>query len=158
MKNTIFTLSLLLSTTLNSQVTKNKIISNSSLNSESKVVPPFIGTKFFITDVGSNGRNTPQFYMTIKKNGNVYIGYYQVNSATKEETREEIHCGKFQTYLTVTFKEFGNYKYHYKVIGNKVFQVDSNRKVLKSNSCCYNTDNGIDIPDSQECDCAGSFF
>ena len=70
---------------------------------------PFVGTRYFITDKGTTGRGTPQYFMRIEKNREIYFGYEQTNVASEEELCEEIFCGNFQTYMSVIFKKWGRY-------------------------------------------------
>ena len=159
MKKTILIVLLLTSQIVHSQTTSKKKINNpvAIANPQTEIKPPFIGTRYFVTDKGSTGRGTPHYFMRIEKNGNVYIGFEQRNSDTRETTEEEVFCGKFQTYLTVTFKKWGYDKHYYKIIGNKIYEVDSSKKVIKSNSCCYNNESDDNIPNNKECDCFGEF-
>ncbi|MDP1844851.1 MAG: hypothetical protein Q8K64_15655 [Sediminibacterium sp.] len=158
----LITLAVLLLTSqiVNSQVTNKSKKNLPSVNSVSEIALPFIGTRWFETDRGSSGNGTPDFSVRIEKNRNVYFIYSQTNRASGKTTIEEVFCGKFQTYLTVIFKNMNYEKMYYKIVGNKIYEVDSNKKIIKSNSCCSNSQyqNQDDIPENKECDCFGELY
>ena len=160
MKLTILAILLLSSQIVNSQVTNKSKINLPSGNSASEIPLPFIGTRSFETDAGSSGSGTPHFSVRIEKNRNVYFKYSQTNRASGKTTIEEVFCGKFQTYLTVIFKNMNYQKMYYKIVGNKIYELDSNKKIIKSNSCCYNSQyqNQDDIPENKECECFGELY
>ncbi|MCO5230679.1 MAG: hypothetical protein M9958_05945 [Chitinophagales bacterium] len=121
---------------------------------EPKLDLPFVGKKEFETMPGISGRGTPQKYIEIMNNGDVYFGFVQENQADNSITKERYYSGKFTTYMKSVFKKWGNEVNYYKITKDKIYEVDKNNKQLTGMECCRYYDN-VDL--EEECLCVDKF-
>ncbi|WP_415325323.1 hypothetical protein [Chryseobacterium sp. MMS23-Vi53] len=97
---------------------------------------PFVGKRSFNIVEGFSGSGTPAYFVDIKKNGDVYLGYVQVNQADGTETSENINVGKYNPkMMTVHFKNF-NETFNLKLEKDKIYLTDNNGNIQKTSDCC----------------------
>ncbi|MFP7656973.1 MULTISPECIES: hypothetical protein [Chryseobacterium] len=119
--------------------------------SQSKV--PFTGKRSFNIIEGYSGTGTPAYYLDVKKNGDVYFGYVQVNQASGEETSEEINAGKYTPQvMKVQFKKY-NETFYVKFDKEKIYLTDEKGNIQKSEDCCSAMEN-----DKESCTCESAFY
>ncbi|MET3535613.1 hypothetical protein [Chryseobacterium limigenitum] len=111
---------------------------------------PFTGKRDFNILEGYSGTGTPAYYVDVKKSGDVYFGFVQVNQASGEETKEEINAGKYSPkVMKVHFKTY-NETFFVKFDKEKIYMTDEKGNISKSEDCCSvsETENGSCICDS----------
>ncbi len=121
---------------------------NANLEPEQKLDLPFIGTKGFETRPGTSGTGTPQRYIEIKNNGDVYFGFeqynqsYEVSERKNHVTRDRYYAGKYKLFMKCIFKKWGNEVTYYKITKEKISEVNKNNKILTGQDCCseFNSD------------------
>lgn len=123
-------------------------------NETPKVDLPFIGKKGFETRPGISGTGTPQRYIEIMINGDVYFGFEQTNQADNNITKERYYSGKFTTYMKSVFKNWDNEIIYYKITKDKIYEVDKSNKPLTGMECC--SVNNSDLED--KCPCVSEYY
>ena len=119
-----------------------------NLEPEQKLDLPFVGTKVFEMRPFFSGTGTPQKYIEIKNNGDVYFGFEQYNQAYEASEREKhvasdrYYAGKYKLFMKCVF---GNEVTYYKITKEKISEVDNNNKILTD--CCS------DYNSYKECPC-----
>jgi hypothetical protein len=126
--------------------------SNKKLDESETVKPPFVGMRSFVIDAGVSGSGTPQYYLKINENNDMFCGFTQTNQADGTETKEEIPLGKFKKIFDCNFKNDLGVSRRLKVEGNYIYEVDKNDQVAESDKCCKNGD------DSEKCECKSELY
>lgn len=151
-KELIFSLLLFCSCAGNNSTKDNLNDSNKRYNSsltEQKPYP-FIGKRFFETRPGVSGTGTPHRQVEIKNNGVVEFSFEQENQADKIITKGFYNAGKFTNVMKCVFKEWGDEIRFYKIMPNKIYEVDSNGTILKLDDCCSQ-------PAMKDCPCESEY-
>ncbi len=118
---------------------------------QSKV--PFTGKRDFNIEDGASGSGTPAYYLDIKKNGDVYFGFVQINQADGAETKEEMNAGKYNPkVMKVHFKTY-NETFFVKFDKEKIYLTDESGKVKKSDDCCP-----VSEMAEMNCDCGSTLY
>lgn len=114
---------------------------------------PFTGKRDFNILEGYSGTGTPAYYVDVKKNGDVYFGFVQVNQASGEETKEEINAGKYNPkVMKVHFKTY-NETFFVKFDKEKIYMTDEKGTIQKSEDCC-----SVSETESGNCICDSAFY
>ncbi len=102
---------------------------------------PFTGYRSFDIMKGYSGTGTPHYYMDVKKNGDVYFGYVQVNQADGKETKEEVNAGKYapNKVMKVVFKEYDEILM-VKFDKDKIYLTDERGNILHLEDCCSSSE------------------
>ena len=116
---------------------------------------PFKGHCSFDIMEGYSGTGTPHYYLDVKKNGDVFFGYVQVNQANQKETKEEINAGKYapNKAMKVHFKK-GEETFFVKFDKNKIFMTDEKGNVLNLEGCC----SAKESMDKDTCNCESELY
>lgn len=97
---------------------------------------PFAGHRSFNIMEGFSGTGTPSYYLDLKKNGDVYFGFVQVNQADGTETSEEVNAGKYNSkVMKVAFKKNGE-NFYVKFDRDNIYLTDKDGNIRKSEDCC----------------------
>jgi hypothetical protein len=118
----------------------------------SQIDLPFIGKKQFETRPAISGTGTPQRYVEINRNGDVYFSFEQVNQADGEITTENYYAGKYAKCVKSVFKKLDNETRHYEITEDAIFEVDENCSRLSNEDCC----NSDDYDGQKSCPCQSS--
>ncbi|RQO39030.1 hypothetical protein DBR39_08520 [Chryseobacterium sp. KBW03] len=126
-----------------------------SIFSLAQVKVPFVGHRSFDIMKGYSGTGTPQYYLDIKKNGDVHFGYVQVNQANGKETKEEINAGKYtpNKVMKVVFKKFEE-TFLVKFDKNKIYLTDQKGNVQNLEGCCSSSES----IDKETCACESELY
>ncbi|CAH0151639.1 hypothetical protein MP478_13515 [Chryseobacterium sp. WG14] len=126
-----------------------------SILSFAQVKVPFTGHRSFDIMQGYSGTGTPHYYLDVKKNGDVFFGYVQVNQANGKETTEEINAGKYGTnkVMKVHFKKF-NETFFVKFDKNKIFMTDEKGNIQNLEGCCSSSES----MDKETCTCESELY
>lgn len=116
------------------------------------IKPPFVGTRWFVTEPGVSGSGTPRYYLKINSENYMFCGFVQTNQASGEETKEEVALGKFKKVFDCNFKNDLGGNHRYKVEGNNIYELNAKGQIQKSEDCCKAGS------DSEECECKGEFI
>lgn len=116
---------------------------------------PFTGHRSFDILKGYSGTGTPQYYLDVKKTGNVYFGYVQVNQANGKETKEEINAGKYapNKVMKVVFKKYKE-TFFVKFGKDKIYLTDEKGNIQNLEGCC----SAKDSIDKDTCNCESEFY
>lgn len=136
---------------------KSSLNSETQINATTKEPVPFIGKKYYETNVGITGSGTPQYFLEITENGNLFCGYHQENKSNMISTNEKILIGKYKSRFNVIFPKWGNDKFNYKIEDNFIYEIDKNNNVIKSSSCCHYV-YGEGVDDNTSCECKGELY
>lgn len=124
-----------------------------SILSFAQSTAPFIGKRDFNILEGYSGTGTPAYYVDVKKNGDVYFGFVQLNQANGEETKEEINAGKYNPkVMKVHFKTY-NETFFVKFDKEKIYITDEKGTIQKSEDCC-----SVSETESGSCICDSAFY
>jgi len=124
-----------------------------SILSFAQATAPFTGKRDFNILEGYSGTGTPAYYVDVKKNGDVYFGFVQVNQASGEETKEEINAGKYNPkVMKVHFKTY-NETFFVKFDKEKIYMTDEKGTIQKSEDCC-----SVSETESGNCICDSAFY
>ncbi|MDR2235997.1 MAG: hypothetical protein LBE92_07735 [Chryseobacterium sp.] len=120
-----------------------------------QVKPPFTGYRSFDIMKGYSGSGTPHYYLDVKKNGDVYFGYVQVNQASREETKEEVNVGKYapNKVMKVHFKNYEE-TFFVKFDKNKIYMTDEKGTVQNLEGCC----SASESIDKDTCNCESELY
>lgn len=135
-------------------ISNKEIVNNTTKSQEATLGIPFIGEKHFETRPGISGTGTPNRFIKINENGDVYFRFEQKNQADGTITEERYYAGKFQKNIKCYFKKWGNEIRYYKVTKNNIYEVDKNGNQLQGEECCGLKDNTTD----SECNCESNYF
>lgn len=126
-----------------------------SILSFAQVKVPFMGHRSFDIMQGYSGTGTPHYYLDVKKNGDVFFGYVQVNQANGKETTEEINAGKYEAnkVMKVHFKKF-NETFFVKFDKNKIFMTDEKGNIQNLEGCCSSSES----MDKETCTCESELY
>lgn len=126
-----------------------------SILSFAQVKVPFTGHRSFDIMEGYSGTGTPHYYLDVKKNGDVFFGYVQVNQANGKETTEEINAGKYgvNKVMKVHFKKFGE-TFFVKFDKNKIFMTDEKGNIQNLEGCCSSSES----MDKETCTCESGLY
>lgn len=97
---------------------------------------PFVGKRLFETRPGVSGTGTPYRQIEIKNDGAVEFLFEQENQADKTITKGFYNAGKFTNVIKCVFEDWDNEVRFYKIMPDKIYEVDSNGNVLKLDECC----------------------
>ncbi|MDQ0066354.1 hypothetical protein [Chryseobacterium lathyri] len=107
-----------------------------SILSFAQTKAPFVGYRSFNIIEGFSGSGTPTYYLDVKKNGDVYFGFVQVNQADGTETTEEVNAGKYNPkVMKVDFKTYGE-NFYVKFDKDNIYLTDQDGNIKKSEDCC----------------------
>lgn len=120
-------------------------------SAQSKV--PFTGKRSFNIMEGYSGTGTPAYYLDVKKNGDVYFGYVQVNQASGEETAEEMNAGKYNPKVMKAQFKKSNETFYVKFDKEKIYLTDEKGNIQKSEDCCSSMES-----DKESCTCESIFY
>ncbi|MGC5745443.1 hypothetical protein [Chryseobacterium sp. NFX27] len=113
-----------------------------SILSFAQTKTPFVGYRSFNIIEGFSGSGTPAYYLDVKKNGDVYFGFVQVNQADRTETTEEVNAGKYNPkVMKVDFKTYGE-NFYVKFDKDNIYLTDKDGNILKSEDCCSSMESG----------------
>ncbi|MDC8101999.1 hypothetical protein [Chryseobacterium rhizosphaerae] len=126
-----------------------------SILSFAQVKVPFTGHRSFDIMEGYSGTGTPHYYLDVKKNGDVFFGYVQVNQANGKETTEEINAGKYgvNKVMKVHFKKFDE-TFFVKFDKNKIFMTDEKGNIQNLEGCCSSSES----MDKETCTCESGLY
>ncbi|WP_250253660.1 hypothetical protein [Chryseobacterium sp. Marseille-Q3244] len=116
---------------------------------------PFTGHRSFDILKGYSGTGTPQYYLDVKKTGDVYFGYVQVNQANGKETKEEINAGKYapNKVMKVVFKKYKE-TFFVKFGKDKIYITDEKGNIQNLEGCC----SAKDSIDKDTCNCESELY
>lgn len=116
---------------------------------------PFTGKRSFDIMKGYSGTGTPHYYLDVKKTGDVYFGYVQVNQANGKEMTEEVNAGKYvpNKVMKVHFKKY-NETFFVKFDKDKIFMTDEKGKVQNLEGCCSSRES----VDKDTCNCESELY
>ncbi|AZA92083.1 hypothetical protein EG344_09200 [Chryseobacterium sp. G0162] len=116
---------------------------------------PFTGHRSFDILKGYSGTGTPQYYLDVKKTGDVYFGYVQVNQANGKETKEEINAGKYapNKVMKVVFKKYKE-TFFVKFGKDKIYLTDEKGNIQNLEGCC----SAKDSIDKDTCNCESELY
>lgn len=116
---------------------------------------PFTGYRSFDILKGYSGTGTPHYYLNVKKNGDVYFGYVQVNQANGKETKEEVNAGKYASnkIMKVQFKKYKE-TFFVKFDKDKIFLTDEKGNIQNLDGCC----SAKDSIDKDTCTCESELY
>lgn len=116
---------------------------------------PFTGHRSFDILKGYSGTGTPQYYLDVKKTGDVYFGYVQVNQANGKETKEEINAGKYapNKVMKVVFKKYKE-TFFVKFSKDKIYLTDEKGNIQNLEGCC----SAKDSIDKDTCNCESELY
>jgi len=107
-----------------------------SILSFAQTKTPFTGKRSFDIIEGYSGTGTPHYYLDVKKNGDVYFGFIQVNLADNSETKEEMNAGKYNPkVMNVRLKKM-NESFFVKFDKDHIYLTDQEGNIQKSEDCC----------------------
>ncbi|MDP9958323.1 hypothetical protein [Chryseobacterium lathyri] len=113
-----------------------------SILSFAQTKAPFVGYRSFNIIEGFSGSGTPSYYLDVKKNGDVYFGFVQVNQADGTETTEEVNAGKYNPkVMKVDFKTYGE-NFYVKFDKDNIYLTDQDGNIKKSEDCCSSMESG----------------
>ncbi|MEI3788223.1 MULTISPECIES: hypothetical protein [unclassified Chryseobacterium] len=113
-----------------------------SILSFAQTKAPFVGYRSFNIIEGFSGSGTPSYYLDVKKNGDVYFGFVQVNQADSTETTEEVNAGKYNPkVMKVDFKTYGE-NFYVKFDKDNIYLTDKKGNIKKSEDCCSSMESG----------------
>ncbi|WP_223558231.1 hypothetical protein [Chryseobacterium lathyri] len=113
-----------------------------SILSFAQTKAPFVGYRSFNIIEGFSGSGTPSYYLDVKKNGDVYFGFVQVNQADSTETTEEVNAGKYNPkVMKVDFKTYGE-NFYVKFDKDNIYLTDKEGNIKKSEDCCSSMESG----------------
>lgn len=120
-----------------------------------QVKVPFTGHRSFDILEGYSGTGTPQYYLDVKKNGDVLFGYVQVNQANGKETTEEINAGKYapNKVMKIQFKKYDE-TFFVKFDKNKIYLTDEKGNIQNLEGCC----SARESIDKETCSCESEFY
>jgi len=118
---------------------------------QSKV--PFTGKRDFMIEQGASGTGTPSYYLHVKKNGDVYFGFVQINQANGEETKEEINAGKYNANVMKVYFKTYNETFYIKFDKEKIYLTDEKGNIKKSEDCCP-----VSEMDKGSCTCESALY
>lgn len=114
---------------------------------------PFTGKRDFNIEDGEGGSGAPSYYLDVKKNGDVYFGFIQVNPEDGKEIKEEINAGKYNPkVMKVHFKKY-NQTFYVQFNQKKIYLTDAQGKIKKSDGCCPESEMA-----EMNCDCEGLLY
>lgn len=114
---------------------------------------PFIGKRDFNIMEGFSGTGTPTYYLDVKKNGDVYFGFVQINQASGEETKEEINAGKYNPKVMKVHFKTDNETLYLKFDKEKIYLTDEKGNIQKSEDCC-----SVSETESGSCPCDSALY
>ena len=153
MKNVAIILIVCLMSCDNEPLSVNRRL-RSNTESSKELSLPFVGKRWFDMRPGLSGTGTPHKFVEIMRNGDVYFSFEQENQADKTLTTERYSAGKYTRYMKCVFKKMDNEITFYELITDAIYEVDENKKRLKSVECC----DGSNIANKNECVCKSKFF
>lgn len=107
-----------------------------SILSFAQTKAPFAGKRTFDIVEGFSGSGTPHYYVDVKKNGDVYFGFIQVNQADRTETTEKMNAGQYNPkVMNVRFKKM-NENFFVKFDKDNIYLTDKEGNIQKSEDCC----------------------
>lgn len=116
---------------------------------------PFTGYRSFDILKGYSGTGTPHYYLDVKKTGDVYFGYVQVNQADWKETKEEVNAGKYapNKVMKVVFKKYKE-TFFVKFDKDKIYLTDEKGNIKNLDGCC----SASESIDKETCTCESEFY
>lgn len=116
---------------------------------------PFVGHRSFDILKGYSGTGTPHYYLDVKKNGDVYFGYVQVNQANGKETKEEVNAGKYAVnkIMKVEFKKYKE-TFLLKFNKDKIYLTDEKGNIKNLEGCC----SARESIDKETCKCESELY
>jgi len=116
---------------------------------------PFVGHRSFDILKGYSGTGTPHYYLDVKKNGDVYFGYVQVNQANGKETKEEVNVGKYAVnkIMKVEFKKYKE-TFLLKFNKDKIYLTDEKGNIKNLEGCC----SARESIDKETCKCESELY
>lgn len=114
---------------------------------------PFIGKRSFETRFGVSGSGTPTRFIEIDKNGDVFFSFLQPIIDSDSTISESFYAGKFRPFLKCEFKKLDEIRY-YKITNKMIYEVDRNKKLLKSDECCHS----YNIEMGNKCPCESEYY
>ncbi|QIY91320.1 hypothetical protein [Chryseobacterium gallinarum] len=120
-----------------------------------QVKTPFTGRRVFDIMKGYSGTGTPHYYLDVKKNGDVFFGYIQVNQANGKETTEEMNAGKYtpNKVMKVQFKKFKE-TFFVKFNKDKIYLTDEKGNIKSLEGCCSSRES----IDKDTCKCESELY
>lgn len=120
-----------------------------------QVKVPFVGHRSFDILKGYSGTGTPHYYLDVKKNGDVYFGYVQVNQANGKETKEEVNAGKYAVnkIMKVEFKKYKE-TFLLKFNKDKIYLTDEKGNIKNLEGCC----SARESIDKETCKCESELY
>ncbi|SIS97916.1 hypothetical protein SAMN05421786_103560 [Chryseobacterium ureilyticum] len=120
-----------------------------------QVKVPFVGHRSFDILKGYSGTGTPHYYLDVKKNGDVYFGYVQVNQANGKETKEEVNAGKYAVnkIMKVEFKKYKE-TFLLKFNKDKIYLTDEKGNIKNLEGCC----SARESIDKETCNCESELY
>lgn len=116
---------------------------------------PFTGYRSFDILKGYSGTGTPHYYLDVKKTGDVYFGYVQVNQADGKETKEEVNAGKYapNKVMKVAFKKYRE-TFFVKFDKDKIYLTDEKGNIKNLDGCC----SARESIDKDTCTCESELY
>ncbi|PQA91528.1 hypothetical protein B0A69_17130 [Chryseobacterium shigense] len=115
---------------------------------------PFVGQRSFDIMEGYSGSGTPHYYLDVKKNGDVYFGFVQVNQADRTETTEKVNAGKYNPkVMKVDFKKYGE-TFFVKFDKDNIYLTDKEGNIRKSEDCCSSMESAT----NDTCTCESKLY
>lgn len=111
-------------------------------DSYSTATVPFVGKRNFETRPGVSGTGTPHRQVEITKDGTVTFSFEQENQADKTITTGVYKAGKFSYFIKCVFSEWDDEVRFYRILPDKIYEVDSNGALLFLEECCGLLDDG----------------
>lgn len=120
-------------------------------DSYSTVTVPFTGKRYFETRPGVSGTGTPHRQVEITKEGTVTFSFVQENQADKTITTGFYNAGKYSHIVRCVFNEWDDDVRFYKILPDKIYEVDNNGALLILDECCGQLKDG-------NCPCESEYF
>lgn len=114
---------------------------------------PFTGKRDFNIEDGEGGSGAPSYYLDVKKNGDVYFGFIQVNPESGKEITEKVNAGKYNPkVMKVHFKTY-NETFYVKFDKDRIYLTDARGNIKKSEGCCQEAASA-----EPTCNCEGELY
>lgn len=130
---------------------KNNLTNSNTESNSSLTRPlPFVGKRSFETRPGVSGTGTPHRQVEIRRDSIVEFSFEQENQADETITKGFYIAGKFTDVIKCVFKEWDDEVRFYRIMPDKIYEVDSNGVKLKLDECCDQLELG--------CPCESEYF
>jgi len=127
------------------EIRDEKVVIEINDKEEGKSNLPFIGKRYYNLRPLSTGTGTPQYFVEIKADGDVYFGYeaHYLNGTNEYEI---LNVGKYKQIVQCKSEEHATGSY-FAIASDHIREVDRNGKIVLSLDCCE-----ADLVDSCPCE------